>query len=373
MRYNLIFYINIRRVHRVALLKFLQGKSSKLTGEVLKAAEEGWIYVTKDTGNMYIKTAAAGSHGHIQLNSQYAYALRDGLNSLFNVDQQTGTIERQTSLETGYPVTFSNGIPVVVKSVMEAEHADAADEAISATKLSKASPITLSGDIAGTANGNGDASGWSINTNLSTTGVTAGQYGEGNVSYGTDGVAIPRVYFTVDAKGRITSATEESIKISPVSTTQPGVMTAADKVKLNGIATGATANIGTITGIQVNGTSIATTGVANIPAVTTTTAGVMTAADKVALNGKANKSTSQTITLTASGWSNSSQTVSVSNWTSSMNGICSIAANQSASVVQMAQKSGIFISNDTVNGKLTFSYFKSQPTSDIKMTIIMLG
>ena len=150
----------------------------------------------------------------------------------------------------------------------------------------------------------------------------SGENNDTKVSYGTDGVTLPRVYFRVDAKGRITSATEESIKISPVSTTPPGVMTAADKV---------------------------------------------------ALNGKANKSTSQTITLSASGWSNSSQTVSVSNWTSSMNGICSIAANQSASVVQMAQKSGIFISNDTVNGKLTFSYFKSQPTSDIKMTIIMLG
>ena len=78
----------------MALLKFLQGNSSKLTGEVLKAAEEGWIYVTKDTGNMYIKTAASGSNGHIQLNAQYAYALRDNeSNSLFHVSQQTGTIE----------------------------------------------------------------------------------------------------------------------------------------------------------------------------------------------------------------------------------------------------------------------------------------
>lgn len=49
-----------------------------------------------------------------------------------------------------------------------------------------------------------------------------------------------------------------------VTTTAHGLMTAADKVKLNGIAEGATANVGTITGISMNGTSIATSGVANI-------------------------------------------------------------------------------------------------------------
>lgn len=51
---------------------------------------------------------------------------------------------------------------------------------------------------------------------------------------------------------------------SDVTTTAHGLMTAADKVKLNGIAEGATANVGTITGVSMNGTSVATSGVANI-------------------------------------------------------------------------------------------------------------
>lgn len=51
---------------------------------------------------------------------------------------------------------------------------------------------------------------------------------------------------------------------SDATTSTHGLMSAADKVKLNGIAEGATANIGTITGVSMNGTSIATSGVANI-------------------------------------------------------------------------------------------------------------
>ena len=50
--------------------------------------------------------------------------------------------------------------------------------------------------------------------------------------------------------------------------------TTAEKNKLAGIATGATANTGTITGVSANGTSVATSGVANIPAASTSAYGV---------------------------------------------------------------------------------------------------
>lgn len=50
--------------------------------------------------------------------------------------------------------------------------------------------------------------------------------------------------------------------------------TDAEKNKLAGIAAGATANTGTITAVQANGTSVATSGVANIPAATTSKYGV---------------------------------------------------------------------------------------------------
>ena len=68
-----------------------------------------------------------------------------------------------------------------------------------------------------------------------------------------------------------------------------GLMSAADKIKLDGIATGATANVGTITGVSINGTNIATSGIANIPVASTNIYGVV----------KLSSSTSSTSTVLA--------------------------------------------------------------------------
>lgn len=56
---------------------------------------------------------------------------------------------------------------------------------------------------------------------------------------------------------------------SAATTSTAGLMSAADKTKLNGIATGATANIGTITGITMNGASKGTSGVVDLGTVIT--------------------------------------------------------------------------------------------------------
>jgi len=61
---------------------------------------------------------------------------------------------------------------------------------------------------------------------------------------------------------------------SVATTSANGLMSSTDKSKLDGIATGATANTGTITGVSANGTSVATSGVANIPAASTSAYGV---------------------------------------------------------------------------------------------------
>jgi len=60
--------------------------------------------------------------------------------------------------------------------------------------------------------------------------------------------------------------------------------------KINGYdlkdrVSGYTTNEGTITGVSVAGTSVATSGVANIPAATTSAAGVMSSSDKTKLEG----------------------------------------------------------------------------------------
>lgn len=59
------------------------------------------------------------------------------------------------------------------------------------------------------------------------------------------------------------------------TTAAVGLMSAADKRKLNSIAENATANEGTITGVNLVGSSIATSGVANIPAASRTNYGVV--------------------------------------------------------------------------------------------------
>ena len=57
--------------------------------------------------------------------------------------------------------------------------------------------------------------------------------------------------------------------IRDATTSLNGLMTAADKTKLDGIATGATANTGTITGITMNGASKGTSGVVDLGTVIT--------------------------------------------------------------------------------------------------------
>ena len=105
MRYNLIFYIIVRRVHRVALLKFLKGQNSQLTTDKLIAAQAGWVFVTEDTGNMYIKTAEAGKEGQIQLNANLANALR--VSSTDTSLMYVGSANKPVYFDQGKPAAIS--------------------------------------------------------------------------------------------------------------------------------------------------------------------------------------------------------------------------------------------------------------------------
>ena len=69
--------------------------------------------------------------------------------------------------------------------------------------------------------------------------------------------------------------------------------TTTEKNKLAGIATGATANTGTITKVQANGTDVASSGTANIPAASTSAYGVTKLSSAI-------NSTSTTLAATAS-------------------------------------------------------------------------
>ena len=68
--------------------------------------------------------------------------------------------------------------------------------------------------------------------------------------------------------------------LGDATTSTHGLMSAADKSKLDGIAEGATANVGTITGITMNGDSKGTSGVVNLGTVLTAHQDISGKADK---------------------------------------------------------------------------------------------
>ena len=95
-----------------------------------------------------------------------------------------------------------------------------------ATAFSAKKSVELTGDVTGTAS---STAGWTVATTLANSGVTAGTYGS-NTNNGTVehdvGFKVPEI--TVDAKGRITSAAEKTVKISVDNVVSGATGTTAD-------------------------------------------------------------------------------------------------------------------------------------------------
>lgn len=109
---------------------------------------------------------------------------------------------------------------------------------------------------------------------LDTSGVESGSYGPVQNVTGTEGTTINIPYISVDTYGRITNIsnkvyTSKNTTYSAATQTAAGLMSSSDKTKLDGVATGATANVGTITGITMNGASKGTSGVVDLGTVIT--------------------------------------------------------------------------------------------------------
>lgn len=95
---------------------------------------------------------------------------------------------------------------------------------------------------------------------------------------------------TTSANGiTVTSSTGSDAAIPAATPTVAGVMTAADKAKLDGIAAGAQVNVATNLGHSTTATTVTVTSSTGnnttLPAATATAAGVFTSADKVKLDG----------------------------------------------------------------------------------------
>ena len=154
--------------------------------------------------------------------------------------------------------------------------ADASKNVLSATKWATARTITLSGDVTGSVSVDGSAN-VTITTAVQPNSVTLGTDTIGNyVAGATAGTGIsisgtagegwsptitntaPNVTTNITTTHNATNVVVNSSDgtngtINGATQTLAGVMTAADKAKLDGIATGATANVGTVTSVATSG------------------------------------------------------------------------------------------------------------------------
>lgn len=116
-------------------------------------------------------------------------------------------------------------------------------------------------------------------------------------------VATNLTYSTAATTGTVNSSTGTNATITAATTSLAGLMTNADKTKLDGIAAGAQVNVGTNLGVTGTGntrTITSSTGSdVTIPVATTTTAGWLSTTDKTKLDEIATGATANTGTVTS--------------------------------------------------------------------------
>ena len=174
-----------------------------------------------------------------------------------------------------------------------------------------------------------------------------------------------------------------------------GLMSATDKTKLDGVATGATANVGTITGITMNGASKGTSGVVDLGTVITSHQDISGKLDinqgsgnagkymKVGSNGTVSPaelvipatSTALSLTATSAGWSNATpptQTITATGVTATNN----IAVGEGASMTsaqRTAMQSAQLSCTAQGANSITLTCYGTKPTIDLPITVVVFG
>lgn len=208
--------------------------------------------------------------------NELAAALGDDPNFATTVATNIGNVN--TDLQ-GHKTNTSNPHGVTKAQVglgLADNTADASKNVLSATKWTTPRTVTLSGDVAGSASVDGSANVTitttvqpnSVALGTDTTGnymvnVTAGtgisvSHTQGEGSTATITNTAPNVTTNITTTHNATNVIVNSSDgtngtINGATQTLAGVMTAADKTKLDGIATGATANTGTVTSVATSG------------------------------------------------------------------------------------------------------------------------
>ena len=116
----IIFNIEERGVHRVALFKIFKGNAAKLP----TAKTEGYMYITQDRGDIYVDISSTERK---QLNANYANKLRDS----------TDTSKMLNKGDLGQAVYFSGGVPTLCREHVDME----TDQTIGGTKYFTANHI----------------------------------------------------------------------------------------------------------------------------------------------------------------------------------------------------------------------------------------
>ena len=189
------------------------------------------------------------------------------------------------------------------------------------------------------------------------------------------------VTVTSDANGAIDI---HARTYSNATTSAAGLMSAADKTKLNGIAAGATANIGTITEVKVNGSSV-TSGAVEIPSASTSVYGVTKLSSatnstsevlaatpkavKAAYDLAASKAGTSVATTTANGLMSANDKIKLNN-TNIAYGTCDTAAD-------VAEKAVVLNSNTQwkleTGAIIMVKFANSNSASNVKINVNSTG
>ena len=268
------------------------------TGDILKFGGTFWEPVADSTGTVTSVASGTGLTG--------------------GPITTTGTLSvNRTTVDTWYaPAAHvgAGGTAHPAATTTTAGFMSAADK----TKVDGIAAGAQPGTVTNLATGTGLTGGPITTTgtvSLANTAVTPGSYTlasitvdqQGRVTAASSGSAGTGTVTNVTGTAPIvitgTSTTTPNVTVTAATTSAAGVMSAADKTKLDGIAAGAEVNVPT----NLTYTTAATTGTVNsstgtnatIPAATTSLAGLMTNADKTKLNGIATGATANTGTVTS--------------------------------------------------------------------------